>query len=71
VLEIGDPVLLTHFLGIIARSKGMVQIAKATGARIERTAKSGLRLLAPPLQAIMPLPVNDATTRCDCGAWGG
>jgi probable addiction module antidote protein len=31
VLEIGDPVLLTHSLGIIARSKGMGQIAKATG----------------------------------------
>jgi len=31
VLEIGDPVLLTHSLGIIARSKGMAQIAKATG----------------------------------------
>ena len=31
VLEIGDPALLTHALGIIARSKGMAQIAKATG----------------------------------------
>ena len=31
VIEIGDPALLTHALGIIARSKGMAQIAKATG----------------------------------------
>lgn len=31
VLEIGDPVLLNHSLGIIARSKGMTQIAKTTG----------------------------------------
>jgi probable addiction module antidote protein len=31
VLEIGDPALLTHALGIIARAKGMAQIAKAAG----------------------------------------
>ena len=31
VLEIGDPALLTHALGDIARSKGMAQIARAAG----------------------------------------
>jgi probable addiction module antidote protein len=31
VLEIGDPALLTHALGIIARSKGMTQIGRAAG----------------------------------------
>jgi len=31
VLEIGDPALLTHSLGIIARAKGMAEIGRATG----------------------------------------
>jgi probable addiction module antidote protein len=31
VLEIGDPALLSHALGIIARAKGMAQIAKSAG----------------------------------------
>ena len=31
VLEVGDPILLTHALGIIARSKGMTQIGRTTG----------------------------------------
>jgi probable addiction module antidote protein len=31
VLEIGDPALLTHALGIVARAKGMAQIGKAAG----------------------------------------
>ncbi len=31
VFELGDPVLLAHALGIIARSKGMSQIGRATG----------------------------------------
>jgi probable addiction module antidote protein len=31
VFEIGDPALITHALGIIARSKGMAKIAKKTG----------------------------------------
>jgi probable addiction module antidote protein len=31
VFEIGDPALVVHALGIIARSKGMAKIAKATG----------------------------------------
>ena len=40
VIEIGDPVLLAHSLGIIARSKGMGQIAKATGLGRESLYKS-------------------------------
>ncbi len=31
VLEIGDPALLTHALGVIARAKGMAQIGRAAG----------------------------------------
>jgi probable addiction module antidote protein len=31
VLEDGDPALITHALGIIARSKGMAEIGRATG----------------------------------------
>jgi probable addiction module antidote protein len=31
VFEIGDPALLTHSLGIIARAKGMTQIGRAAG----------------------------------------
>lgn len=31
VFEIGDPALITHALGVIARSKGMAKIAKKTG----------------------------------------
>jgi probable addiction module antidote protein len=31
VLEIGDPALLTHALGIIARAKGMTEIGRAAG----------------------------------------
>jgi probable addiction module antidote protein len=31
VLEIGDPALLAHALGDVARSKGMARIAKASG----------------------------------------
>lgn len=31
VLEDGDPALITHALGVIARSKGMAQIGRATG----------------------------------------
>jgi probable addiction module antidote protein len=31
VFEIGDPALVTHALGVVARSKGMAKIAKKTG----------------------------------------
>jgi probable addiction module antidote protein len=31
VFEIGDPALISHALGIVARSKGMARIAKKTG----------------------------------------
>jgi probable addiction module antidote protein len=31
VFEDGDPALITHALGVIARSEGMTEIAKATG----------------------------------------
>ncbi len=31
VLEDGDPALITHALGVIARSKGMAEIGRATG----------------------------------------
>jgi probable addiction module antidote protein len=31
VLEIGDPALVTHALGIIARAKGMTQIGRVAG----------------------------------------
>ena len=31
VLEDGDPALITHALGIIARAKGMAQIGRAAG----------------------------------------
>jgi probable addiction module antidote protein len=31
VFEIGDPVLIPHALGIVARSKGMARIAKKAG----------------------------------------
>jgi probable addiction module antidote protein len=31
VLEDGDPALVTHALGVIARAKGMAQIGRATG----------------------------------------
>ncbi len=30
-LEDGDPVLITHTLGVIARAKGMAQLARDTG----------------------------------------
>jgi probable addiction module antidote protein len=30
-LEEGDPALITHALGVIARAKGMTQLAKDTG----------------------------------------
>ena len=31
VLEDGDPALITHALGVIARAKGMTQIGRASG----------------------------------------
>jgi probable addiction module antidote protein len=31
IFEIGDPALISHALGIVARSKGMARIAKKTG----------------------------------------
>ena len=31
VLEDGDPALITHALGVIARAKGMAQIGRASG----------------------------------------
>jgi probable addiction module antidote protein len=31
VLEDGDPALVAHALGVIARAKGMTKIARATG----------------------------------------
>jgi probable addiction module antidote protein len=31
VLEDGDPALITHALGVIARAKGMTQVGRATG----------------------------------------
>ena len=31
VLEDGDPALITHALGVIARSKGMTQVGRAAG----------------------------------------
>lgn len=31
VLEDGDPALLTHALGVVARARGMSQIARETG----------------------------------------
>lgn len=31
VFEDGDPALVTHALGVIARAKGMARIARATG----------------------------------------
>ncbi len=31
VLEDGDPALITHALGVIARSKGMAEIGRSTG----------------------------------------
>jgi probable addiction module antidote protein len=31
VLELDDPALLTHALGVIARARGMTQIARETG----------------------------------------
>jgi probable addiction module antidote protein len=31
VFEDGDPELITHALGVVARSKGMTEIAKLTG----------------------------------------
>jgi probable addiction module antidote protein len=31
VLEDGDPALVAHALGVVARSKGMTKIARATG----------------------------------------
>ena len=31
VFEIGDPALISHALGVVARSKGMARIAKQTG----------------------------------------
>ena len=31
VLEDGDPTLLTHALGVVARAKGMTDLAKETG----------------------------------------
>jgi probable addiction module antidote protein len=31
VLEDGDPALITHALGVIARAKGMTQIGRTTG----------------------------------------
>ncbi|MBK1695424.1 putative addiction module antidote protein [Chromatium weissei] len=36
VLEEDDPILLTHALGIIARAKGMMQLAHDTGLTTEQ-----------------------------------
>ncbi|HEY8696403.1 MAG TPA: addiction module antidote protein [Rhizomicrobium sp.] len=40
VFEVGDPALITHALGIIARSKGMAKIAKKAGLGRESLYKS-------------------------------
>lgn len=40
VFEIGDPALITHALGIVARSKGMARIAKKSGLGRESLYKS-------------------------------
>jgi probable addiction module antidote protein len=40
VFEIGDPALIAHALGTIARSKGMAKIAKKTGLGRESLYKS-------------------------------
>lgn len=40
VFEIGDPALITHALGVIARSKGMAKIARKAGMGRESLYKS-------------------------------
>ncbi|MGQ0594055.1 MAG: addiction module antidote protein [Gammaproteobacteria bacterium] len=39
-LEDGDPALVAHVLGVIARAKGMSQLARATGLRRESLYKA-------------------------------
>ena len=40
VLKDGDPTLLAHALGVVARSKGMTELAKETGMGRESLYKS-------------------------------
>ena len=40
VLEEGDPALLSHALGVVARAKGMTDLAKAAGLGRESLYKS-------------------------------
>lgn len=40
VLEENDPALLTHALSVIARAKGMIQLAHDTGLSPERLAQT-------------------------------
>jgi probable addiction module antidote protein len=40
VLEDGDPALLSHALGVVARTKGMTHLAQATGLGRESLYKS-------------------------------
>jgi probable addiction module antidote protein len=40
VLEEGDPALLSHALGVVARAKGMTDLAKQTGLGRESLYKS-------------------------------
>jgi probable addiction module antidote protein len=40
VLEVGDPTLLAHALGVVARAKGMTSLAKETGMGRESLYKS-------------------------------
>ena len=40
VFEDGDPSLIAHSLGVIARAKGMAKIAKASGLRRESLYKA-------------------------------
>jgi probable addiction module antidote protein len=40
VFEDGDPALIAHSLGVIARAKGMAKIAKASGLRRESLYKA-------------------------------
>ena len=39
-LEVGDPALVTHALGVVARAKGMTQLAKEAGVTREALYKA-------------------------------
>lgn len=57
-LEEGDPALVAHALGVIARAKGMTQIARDTGLAREALSPAGNPELATILKVIKALGIR-------------